>query len=37
MAKLDKQDQRIATIFGIQDVPEVAPETLEHYLDQEGA
>jgi hypothetical protein len=34
MAKLDKQDQRIATIFGTQDVPEVDTETLERYLDQ---
>jgi hypothetical protein len=33
MAKLDKQDQRIATIFGTQDVPEVDTETLAHYLD----
>jgi hypothetical protein len=33
MPKLDKQDQRIAPIFGTPDVPEVATETLEHYLD----
>ena len=33
MAKLDKQDQRIANIFGIQDVPEVDTETLEPSLD----
>ena len=33
MPKLDKQDQRIATIFETQDVPEVDPETLERYLD----
>jgi hypothetical protein len=33
MAKLDKQDQRIATIFGTPDVPEVDTETLECYLD----
>ena len=33
MAKLDKQDQRIATIFGTPDVPEVDTETLERYLD----
>src|SRR5262244_4069026 len=33
MAELDKQDQRIANIFGTQDVPEVDTETLEHYLD----
>ena len=33
MPKLDNQDQRIATIFGTQDVPEVNTETLEHYLD----
>ena len=32
MAKLDKQDQRIADIFGTQDVPEVDTETLERYL-----
>jgi hypothetical protein len=33
MAKPDKQDQRIATIFGTQEVPEVDTETLERYLD----
>jgi hypothetical protein len=33
MAKLDKQDQRIANIFGTQDIPEVDTETLERYLD----
>ena len=33
MAKLDKQDQRIATIFGTQEVPEVDTDTLERYLD----
>jgi hypothetical protein len=33
MPKLDKQDQRIANIFGTQDVPEVETETLAHYLD----
>ena len=33
MAKLDKQEQRIVTIFGTQEVPEVDTETLEHYLD----
>jgi hypothetical protein len=33
MPQLDKQDQRIADIFGTQDVPEVDTETLEHYLD----
>jgi hypothetical protein len=33
MAKLDKQDQRIANIFGTPDVPEVDTETLERYLD----
>jgi hypothetical protein len=32
MAKLDKQDQRIATIFGTPEVPEVGTETLERYL-----
>ena len=31
MAKLDKQDQRIATIFGTQEVPEVDTDTLERY------
>jgi len=29
MAKLDKHDQRIANIFGTQDVPEVDTETLD--------
>ena len=33
MAKLDKQDQRLANLFGTQDVPEVDTETLERYLD----
>ena len=33
MAKLDKQEQRLANIFGTQDVPEVDTETLERYLD----
>jgi hypothetical protein len=33
MAKLDKQDQRIAKIFGTQDVPAVDTETLARYLD----
>jgi hypothetical protein len=32
MAKLDKQDQHIADIFGTPDVPEVDTETLERYL-----
>jgi hypothetical protein len=32
MAKLDKQDQRIADIFGTEDVPDVTDETLEIYL-----
>jgi hypothetical protein len=32
MAKLDKQEQRIANIFGTQEVPEVETETLERYL-----
>jgi hypothetical protein len=31
MAKLDKQDQRIANLFGTQDVPEVDTKTLERY------
>jgi len=31
MPKLDKQDQRIAMIFGTQDVPDVDTETLERY------
>jgi hypothetical protein len=33
MPKLDKQDQRIANIFGTKDVPDVTDETLEMYLD----
>jgi hypothetical protein len=33
MPKLDKQDQRIANIFGTKDVPDVTDETLEVYLD----
>ena len=33
MPKLDKQDQRIADIFGTKDVPDVDIETLERYLD----
>jgi sulfite reductase beta subunit-like hemoprotein len=33
MPKLDKQDQRIADIFGTKDVPDVTDETLETYLD----
>src|SRR5262249_15032614 len=33
MPKLDKQEQRIASIFGTPDVPAVDTETLEHYLD----
>ena len=32
MAKLDKQDQRIANIFGAKDVPDVTDETLKIYL-----
>src|SRR6266446_7759747 len=32
MPKLDKQDQRIANVFGTQDVPDVDTETLEQYL-----
>src|SRR6266446_3053940 len=32
MPKLDTQDQRIADIFGTQNVPDVDTETLEHYL-----
>src|SRR6266446_5503420 len=32
MPKLDKQDQRIANIFGTQDVPDVDTDTLERYL-----
>jgi hypothetical protein len=32
MPKLDKQDQRIADIFGAKDVPDVTNETLETYL-----
>jgi len=30
--KLDKQDQRIADIFGVKDVPDVTTETLARYL-----
>ena len=33
MPKLDKQDRRIADIFGTEDVPDVDTETLERYLD----
>ena len=33
MPKLDKQDQRIADIFGTKDVPDVTDETWEIYLD----
>ena len=33
MPKLDKQDQRIANIFGTKRVPDVTDETLETYLD----
>lgn len=33
MANLDKQDQRIADIFGTEDVPDVTEETLERYLE----
>ena len=33
MPKLDKQDQRIADIFGTEDVPDVTDETLERYLE----
>jgi hypothetical protein len=32
MPKLDKQDQRIADIFGAKEVPDVTTETLECYL-----
>jgi hypothetical protein len=32
MPKLDKQDQRIANIFGTKDVPDVTDATLEIYL-----
>jgi len=32
MPKLDKQDQRIADIFGVKEVPDVTPETLARYL-----
>ena len=32
MPKLDKQDQRLADIFGTPDVPDVDTETLERYL-----
>jgi hypothetical protein len=31
MPKLDKQDQRIADIFGVKDVPDVTTETLVRY------
>lgn len=33
MPKLDKQDQRIADVFGTKRVPDVSDETLEIYLD----
>ena len=33
MPKLDTQDQRIATIFGTEDVPDVSTATLEHSRD----
>ena len=33
MPKLDKQDQRIADIFGTEDIPDVTDETLERYLE----
>ena len=33
MPKLDKQDQRIADIFGTEDVPDVDTKTLERYLE----
>jgi hypothetical protein len=33
MPKLDKQDQRIADIFGTKDIPDVTDETLEVYLE----
>jgi hypothetical protein len=33
MAKLDKQDQRLADIFGTPELPEVDTESLERYLD----
>ena len=32
MPKLDKQDQRIADIFGVKEVPDVTTETLACYL-----
>jgi len=32
MPRLDKQDQRIADIFGTQEVPDVTTETLARYL-----
>ena len=32
MPKLDTQDQRIADIFGVKEVPDVTPETLARYL-----
>ncbi len=31
MPKLDKQDQRIATIFETEDVPDVSTATLQRY------
>ena len=34
MPKLDKQDQRIADIFGTEDIPDVTDETLERYLER---
>ena len=33
MPKLDKQDQRLADLFGTEGVPDVDTETLERYLD----
>jgi hypothetical protein len=33
MPQLDQQDQRIATIFGTEDVPDVSTATLERYRD----
>ena len=33
MPKLDKQDQRLADIFGTKDVPDVTDETLETYYE----
>jgi hypothetical protein len=32
MPQLDKQDQRLADIFGTEDVPDVTDETLTRYL-----